>query len=609
LNGVTIGEFYKGEINPNSHMENINVPNYLELLRNQIDINTAPFSDRGSRLLVYKNPQQSSLYIRIAERLSRFLPKTDDYLNNPPLIRELDLIDEHGELLNFEVETYPHVIRLHTRLGDFSLAFQDTTTLAMGIPPGSAAGLRFDVIPRFWRKSDGGGALISVRNLTYGSTCEVLQNEIVPLADGATRVKIVVQAGDDCAITLGFSEKADFQTEFLPFSKVYQQAEDRWRAWFGNVPPVREKYQRSYAYAWWVMGNNLISPHGRVEYEAMAPSKKSYIGLWLWDSAMHALAYRYINPILARNQLRAMLACQLPDGMLPDAVYDEGVVIEIDHPIRATVTKPPIFAWTALKLHELNPDPDFLREIYVPLVRWNAWWFSMNDDDVDGLVQYNHPYSSGLDNSPLWDEGMPVESPDLNTYLCVQMGSLALIAEQLGMPAESNMWRRRAATIVRRMIKDFWDDQAGVFWAKKDEQPIRVITPFNLYPLWSGQLPLNIRTRLIEHLRDPKMFGGEFAIPTVARSDPKFDPAVMWRGPVWANVNYFFIEALRQIGEHELARSLREKTLDLIRMNNGMYEFYDAETGTPPTAAANTFGWTASVFIDLAIQDSREKED
>jgi hypothetical protein len=28
-----------------------------------------------------------------------------------------------------------------------------------------------------------------------------------------------------------------------------------------------------------------------------------------------------------------MLAQQQPDGMLPDAIFDEGIVIEIDHPI------------------------------------------------------------------------------------------------------------------------------------------------------------------------------------------------------------------------------------------------------------------------------------
>jgi glycogen debranching enzyme len=322
---------------------------------------------------------------------------------------------------------------------------------------------------------------------------------------------------------------------------------------------------------------------------------------------MHALAYRHVDPELARNQIRAMLACQLPDGMLPDAVYDEGIISTIDHPIYAEVTKPPILAWAALKLHEADPDLEFLQEIYVPLVRWNAWWFSMNDDDVDGLAQYNHPYSSGLDDSPLWEHGMPVESPDLNTYLCVQMGSLATMAKALGMDAEGAMWRRRAAAIVRRMIKDFWDEDAGLFRALHEEQPIPVVTPFNLYPLWTGQLPDAIRDRLIAHLVDSDEFGGEYVIPTVARNDRHYDPETMWRGPVWANINYFFVEALHQVGEHALARTLREKTLELVMSHPSIYEYYNSQTGQPAEAAAETFGWTAAVFIDLAIQASQEE--
>ena len=324
---------------------------------------------------------------------------------------------------------------------------------------------------------------------------------------------------------------------------------------------------------------------------------------------MHALAYRHVDPELARNQIRVMLACQLPDGMLPDAVYDEGIIAQIDHPIRAEVTKPPILAWAALKLHEADPNLDFLQELYVPLVRWNAWWFSMNDDDVDGLAQYNHPYSSGLDDSPLWDGGMPVESPDLNTYLCVQMGSLAVMAEALGMDAEGAMWRRRAAAIVRRMIESMWDEEAGLFRALRDEAPIPVVTPFNLYPLWTGQLPDEIRGRLIAHLTNPEEFWGEYIIPTVARDDPHYDPETMWRGPVWANINYFFVEALHQVGEHELARTLRGRTLQLIMNQPSIYEYYNSETGQPPVTAADTFGWTAAVFVDLAIQASQEESD
>jgi putative isomerase len=328
--------------------------------------------------------------------------------------------------------------------------------------------------------------------------------------------------------------------------------------------------------------------------------------LWLWDSAMHTLAYRHVDPDLARNQIRAMLAYQLADGMLPDAIYDDGVIATIDHPITAEVTKPPILAWAALKLHEIDPDPDFLEEIYVPLVRWNAWWFAMNDDDVDGLAQYNHPYSSGLDDNPLWDQGMPVESPDLNTYLCVQMGSLATIAEILGIDFEARMWRKRASAIVGRMIHDMWDEDWGLFHALHQEQPVHVVTPFNLYPLWTGQLPNEIRERLLQHLTNPEEFWGEYALPSVAYNDEKFDPKTMWRGPVWVNINYFFIEALRQIGEIELAKQLRDKTLNLIMSHESIFEYYDALTGEPPETAADVFGWTAAVFIDLAIQASRE---
>jgi glycogen debranching enzyme len=294
--------------------------------------------------------------------------------------------------------------------------------------------------------------------------------------------------------------------------------------------------------------------------------------------------------------------------MLPDAVYDEGVIAEIDHPIRAEVTKPPILAWAALKLHETAPDKDFLEEIYIPLVRWNAWWFSMNDDDVDGLAQYNHPYSSGLDDNPLWDFGMPVESPDLNTYLCVQMGSLAMIAEIIGLDAEAAMWRRRSTAIVGRMIEDLWDEEKGVFQAMHANQPVDVLTPFNLYPLWTGQLPDEIRNRLTEHLTSPDHFWGEYSLPSVAYHDPRYDPETMWRGPVWVNINYFFIEALHQIEEDSLATELKYKTLDLISQHPGIYEYYNSRTGIPPETAAESFGWTAAVFIDLAIQASKEEK-
>jgi putative isomerase len=572
----------------------------LDLLQDQIDITRVPFSDRGSRLLVYQHIDKPSLYIKLAERLIRVEPGIESYLHRPPFIDDLCFIDEQGKVLGFKTVTSPEMLRFQNPIGDFCIAFQDLGTLSFGLPDHVAVGLRFRMRPTHWHQTDYGGELKHVRDVAYSmNNGKVIANQMQTVGDGIF-VEFIVKSEQDSSITICIGD--DPSPSQMPFSMVSRNARARWENWFDSVPDVNESYREKYAYAWWVMANNLVGPLGYVTYEAMMPTKAFYVGIWLWDSALHAIAYRHIDPELARNQIRVMLAHQLSDGMLPDAIFDEGVVSEISHPIHARVTKPPILAWAALKIHETDPSPDFLNEIYGSLTRWNAWWFDYNDDDGDGIVQYTHPYSSGLDNSPLWDHGMPVESPDINTYLQIQMSSLATIAEILGKPHEADDWRKKANTLMDRMMSHLWDADAGIFHALHNENPIPVNSPFNLYPLWTGQLPRQVNNRLLEHLKDPAEFWGKFGLPTVVYNDPAYSPDKMWRGPVWANINYFFVEALQKIGENDLAAELRTKTLDLIASQPGIHEYYNSSTGEIPDTAAPIFGWTAAVFIDLAIQ-------
>jgi glycogen debranching enzyme len=81
-------------------------------------------------------------------------------------------------------------------------------------------------------------------------------------------------------------------------------------------------------------------------------------------------------------------------------------------------------------------------------------------------------------------------------------------------------------------------------------------------------------------------------------------PEQMWRGPVWININYFFIEALFSCGQKKLAEELRDHTLSLVTKNEGIYEYYNPETGTVPPGSAPMFGWSAALYIDLVIQAS-----
>jgi len=395
---------------------------------------------------------------------------------------------------------------------------------------------------------------------------------------------------------------------YLPSAeKTLDAAALRWHEWFAAAPQVATPHQAQYYYAWWIMRAGLISTRFFTTREAMTPSMIHYVGIWQWDAYFHALAYRHIDKHLAHDQLRILLDHQRPDGMIPDAVHDEGTVTRLDFPIEADVTKPPLIAWAAWKLYEVDHDREFLDEVYEPIVRWNNWWFEQNDTDGNGLCEYLHPYSSGLDDSPLWDDGMPVESPDLNTYLCLQQEALGKIAQVLGLSAEAETWARRADQHAQKMIEYRWDDDAGLFWAVQNGQRVNVRTPFNLFPLITGRMPSNIAERLVAHMTNKNEFWTKYPLPTVALDDPKFEPLEMWRGPTWINVNYLMIEGLQRSGYSDLAQELRSRTLDLIEREDDIYEYYHPETGERPPKAASTFGWSSAIYIDLAIQAMKEE--
>jgi len=581
----------------------------LELLRNRINLRQIPFSERGSRLLIFRSDQ--ALQVRLAERWFKLDQKLSSYRQRPPLIDRWQLTDGDGQLLDFEPITYPHRLDLKTSIGIFSLAFVDTETLMLVLPAGKC-GVTFTAAMDQAQTDRRGGTLRLTgnirRNVCYTTNALLSQNTIEPLNDGQIQqIQLNMVSTGESVLMLNITPRLGFNRYLSPPKKVLDTAAQGWHRWFAAAPEVAAQHQAQYYYAWWIMRAGLISTRFFTTREAMTPSMIHYVGIWQWDAYFHALAYRHIDPHLAHDQLRILLDHQRADGMIPDAVHDEGTVTRLDFPVEADVTKPPLIAWTAWKLYEIDHDREFLDEIYEPIVRWNDWWFEKNDVDGNGLCEYHHPFSSGLDDSPLWDDGVPVEAPDLNTYLCLQQEALSKIAGVLGLSADAEKWAQRADQQAERMIQHRWDADAGLFWAVQNGTRVNVRTPFNLFPLITGRMPSKIAERLVAHLTDESQFWTKYPVPTVALNDPKFDPLQMWRGPTWVNVNYLMIEGLHRSGYPDLARELRSRTLALIEREDDIYEYYHPETGARPPKAASTFGWSSAIFIDLAIQAMKEE--
>jgi putative isomerase len=579
---------------------------YLELLKNRINLRQIPFSERGSRLMVFG--QDSRLSVRLAERWFKREGRLAAYRQRPPLVDDWRFTDGDGNPLEFQLTTYPHRLDCQTALGTFTFVFVDGETLLVTLPPGRC-GFTFSANLDTAHSDRRGGVLTLTgdirRNMAYTTNALIIRDMIEPIDAEAQRVNLILDAGGGSALLLNITPRLGFN-RYVPDPDVaIQDAARRWHDWFAATPSVAPEYQAQYYYAWWVMRAGLISSRFYTTREAMTPSKLYYVGVWQWDAYFHALAYRHVDKKLAQDQIRILLDHQQADGMIPDAIHDEGTVTHLDFPVDADVTKPPLIGWAAWKLYEADGDREFLNEIYEPIVRWNNWWFEKNDPDEDGLCEYQHPYSSGLDDSPLWDGGMPVKAPDLNTYLCMQEEALSKIARAIGQTADAEMWMERAESLAKRMVGRMWDAGAGLFWARKDGVPLDVRTPFNLFPLITGRMPPDIAARLVAHLTDAQEFWPRYPVPTVALDDPRYNPNQMWRGPTWLNVNYLLIEGLERAGYIDLAQELARRTLDLTRQRDDIYEYYHPETGANPPQAASIFGWSSAVFIDLAIRAMR----
>lgn len=586
---------------------NINSP-YINLLKNRINLRQIPFSERGSRLMVFQSDQH--LTVRLAERWFKREGQLSAYRQRLPLIDQWVFTDGEGNPLELDLTTYPHRIDCATRIGTFTLTFVDTETLLLALPS-AQCGIKFNANLDKSQIDRRGGLLRLTgdirRNVAYTTNARIYQHDTAPISANDQAIRLVVDAADGGrAVLLNITPRLGFNRYIPDVDDVIEAAARRWHGWFAAAPQVAEEYQAQYYYAWWVMRAGLISTRFYITREAMTPSKIHYVGVWQWDAYFHALAYRHLDMHLAQDQIRIMLDHQRDDGMIPDAVHDEGAVTHLNFPVDADVTKPPLLAWAAWKLYEQGNDREFLNEIYEPSVRWNNWWFEKNDLDGNGLCEYQHPFSSGLDDSPLWDDGLPVESPDLNTYLYLQQECLAKIARAIGANDDADMWQGRAQAMSQRMIQ-CWDADSGFFWATRNKSRVNVRTPFNLFPLITGQMPPDIAARLVAHLTDERQFWPRYPVPTVALDDPKYNPNQMWRGPTWVNVNYLLIEGLQRSGYPDLARELRRRTLELICGQDDIYEYYRPESGENPPNAASTFGWSAAVFIDLAIQAAREK--
>ncbi len=393
----------------------------------------------------------------------------------------------------------------------------------------------------------------------------------------------------------------------------------RWQDWFARCPPVNGEWQELVDVAWWQLAANVIRLDGAPDRELVVPSKLGYVAAWQWDSYFISIGLRHGAPELAADQIRFFLDQQDEAGFIPDVVHDEGCIARVadlprsercwtatilGQPEESTalgdipVTKPPLAAWAAALVAEAG-GPDLIAERPGQLDRLREWWLAR--PSPDGLPGFEHPYSSGFDDSPLFDDGAPVYAPDLPSYLVVEADVLAAAARDRGDIASWRAHLGRAEELTARLVANRWDDVSSTFLIRTPAGPATARTPVELLPLLTGRLPEHMTSALTRAIASPELFGAPYPLPTVGLTDPRFDAERMWRGPVWVNVNWLVVQGLRRSGRVADAVELAERTVRMVQRAGGCYEYFRADTAAPSPTAVPGFGWTAALVIDLAV--------
>jgi hypothetical protein len=411
---------------------------------------------------------------------------------------------------------------------------------------------------------------------------------------------------------------------------------------------------------------------------ATSPSRQLYPHQWSWDSACIAIGYARSDQERAETELRSLFAGQWRNGLLPHIVFTEGARYfpgpefwqterSTDAPARprtSGIVQPAVHGTALWEVFRHAADREradaFARELLPKLVAWHEYLYRERTRDGGALVEVWHPWETGMDNSPLWDEALariefaPGDVPEytrvdvqvavanerpsdgeydryaylvglfreleydagrireqtpfairpvlFNALLVQSNRDLAELARTLGAdvgPLED--WAEQTAA----ELEELWDAATGVYrdFDVRAREPLSTWCASGLAPLYA-QIPTPGRAaRMLETVAEAGVPVGSdgWAATSLPPADPRFEPTLYWRGPVWPILNWVLQRGLARYGNDALSEQIRTTVVSLAR-DGGFWEHYDPTTRNGH--GGEQFAWTAALVLDLVGSSS-----
>jgi neutral trehalase len=398
------------------------------------------------------------------------------------------------------------------------------------------------------------------------------------------------------------------------------------------------------------------------------PARGLYPYQWCWDTGPIVLGWASVGEWEhAWGELDKLFSAQWSSGFVPHIVFWEQSddyfpgpdVWATDHtPPTTGLTQPPLPVTAAARLYRGDPDRTraqrHVAALWPKLVAWLSW-IDRARRGPHGASVVVHPWESGMDNSPAWDEPLAatpqashrhIERRDTETVSAKQRPSQAEYRHYLGIvtklreagwdterqvadspfavedPCFTAITARAAADLAdiagdagqnasdvgaiaqrtRAGLEALWDDDAGWFLAydTKASRTTGPPTAAGLIGLWARDVDGARARRMFTRLQG----WSDHVHYAVASTDPtaeSYDPIRYWRGPVWVLVNWLVADGMSHAGLQAEADDLRAETRALV--NQGFTEYYDPRDGTG--IGGQGFSWSAALTLHWLTDPAR----
>lgn len=360
-----------------------------------------------------------------------------------------------------------------------------------------------------------------------------------------------------------------------------------------------------------MMDAQWVAAHGYT-----APNTSVYPWQWLWDSCFHVVIWAALGmPDRAVAELEAVLLNQDALGFVPHMNYQLDPAASVEFWGRSgssCITQPPMFGHALAELvrRDVEISPDLFNRCALGL----EFLVEHRRRSSDGLVMLCHPWETGTDDSPRWDDACPggfdierwrahkshlvstvelasggsaianpefqVSSAGFNALIAFNVAELLSVAEQVKPSASREVvdlesLAAKAAAIVAA-VDDRWNGETWIDGGVDSPTSRSARTADGLLPLLVSTNEQAVESGF-GSLVDPLAYGGAYGPAGVHRGEPTYEPNTYWRGPAWPQLSYLLWIAAKQEGAlcaPALAKSLRDGAA-----TSGLAEYWNIDSG------------------------------